>query len=261
MDYKSKYTGYQVEQLLDKADTALQSYTEQYKGTVTGVKINGTTKNPLSGVVDLGTVITAHQTLKTINGESILGSGNITIEGGNGGSDANVKAVDTSETLDDVNTSTYVKYVAQTLTDVQKTQARINIGAISQTDLSNVTVDLSNYYTKKEINNIIGDINTVLENIINGSQSMITFYLDDQVYIWDVTIPENTTWEQFVNTNPTIGDNIINNFRLENRGSYNVIKCYHEEAAQDINIYYSDNSYNDVYSTDLITNNTTYYLR
>lgn len=32
-----------------------------YKGTVTGVKINGTTKNPSSGVVDLGTVITAHQ--------------------------------------------------------------------------------------------------------------------------------------------------------------------------------------------------------
>lgn len=31
------------------------------KGTVTGVKINGTTKSPSSGVVDLGTVITAHQ--------------------------------------------------------------------------------------------------------------------------------------------------------------------------------------------------------
>lgn len=30
-------------------------------GTVTGVKINGTTKNPTSGVVDLGTIITAHQ--------------------------------------------------------------------------------------------------------------------------------------------------------------------------------------------------------
>lgn len=30
-------------------------------GTVTGVKMNGTTKNPSSGVVDLGTVITAHQ--------------------------------------------------------------------------------------------------------------------------------------------------------------------------------------------------------
>ena len=37
-----------------KGATALQSYTEQYKGTVTGVKINGATKNPSSGVVDLG---------------------------------------------------------------------------------------------------------------------------------------------------------------------------------------------------------------
>lgn len=66
-----------------------------YKGTVTGVKINGTTKNPSSGVVDLGTVITSHQdisgkqdklvsgtNIKTINGESILGSGDITISGG-----------------------------------------------------------------------------------------------------------------------------------------------------------------------------------
>lgn len=84
-----------VQTSLGKADTALQSYTEQYKGTVTGVKMNGTTKNPSSGVVDLGSVITEHQDLsgyqpklvsgtniKTINGTSILGSGNITIEGG-----------------------------------------------------------------------------------------------------------------------------------------------------------------------------------
>ena len=75
--------------------TALQ--TETYKGTVTGVKINGSTKSPTSGVVDLGTVITAHQdisgkqdklisgsTIKTINGQSLLGSGNITISGGSG---------------------------------------------------------------------------------------------------------------------------------------------------------------------------------
>ena len=83
-----------------KGATALQSYTEQYKGTVTGVKVNGTTKNPSNGVVDLGTVITSHQdisgkqdtlvsgtNIKTINGQSILGSGNITIEGGSGNSD------------------------------------------------------------------------------------------------------------------------------------------------------------------------------
>lgn len=45
-----------VQTSLDKADSALQSYTEQYTGTVTGVKINGETKDPSSGVVDIGTV-------------------------------------------------------------------------------------------------------------------------------------------------------------------------------------------------------------
>lgn len=83
-----------------KGATALQSYTEQYKGTVTSIKINGTNKNPSNGVVDLGTVITSHQNIsgkqdklvsgtniKTINGESILGGGDITItsSGGSGG--------------------------------------------------------------------------------------------------------------------------------------------------------------------------------
>lgn len=72
-------------------------------GTVTGVKINGTTKNPSGGIVDLGTVITAHQPLdgkqdllvsgsniKTINGQSLLGSGNIQVEGGGGSSSAGI---------------------------------------------------------------------------------------------------------------------------------------------------------------------------
>lgn len=46
-----------VQTSLGKADTALQSYTEQYKGTVTKVKINGSEKSPdANGVVDLGTI-------------------------------------------------------------------------------------------------------------------------------------------------------------------------------------------------------------
>lgn len=98
-----------------------------YKGTVTGVKINGNTSNPSNGVVDLGTVITSHQTLKTINGESIIGSGDITISGGS--SDANVQAVDTGDVLDDV------------------------------------TV---NYATKTYVDGLVGDINSILESIINS---------------------------------------------------------------------------------------------
>ena len=38
-----------VQSSLDKADTALQSYTEQYTGTVTGININGTTNYPNPG--------------------------------------------------------------------------------------------------------------------------------------------------------------------------------------------------------------------
>ena len=49
-----------VQTSLGKADTALQSYTEQYTGTITGITMNGVSKGT-SGVVDLGTVITQHQ--------------------------------------------------------------------------------------------------------------------------------------------------------------------------------------------------------
>lgn len=123
-----------------KGATALQSYTEQYKGTVTGVKINGTTKNPSGGVVDLGTVITSHQTLKTVNGQSLIGSGDITISGGS--SNSNVQAVDTGDVIDDV------------------------------------TV---NYATKTYVDGLVGDINSVLESIINGGSSNIEL-IDNNMY-------------------------------------------------------------------------------
>lgn len=71
-DYNSKYTGEQVEQLLDQvangevggdtlteAEIAAMGFTKN-EGTITEVKMNGVSKGT-SGVVDLGTVITAHQ--------------------------------------------------------------------------------------------------------------------------------------------------------------------------------------------------------
>ena len=84
----------QKQDIISDIDT-IRNNAANYKGTVTGVKINGTTKNPSNGVVDLGTVLTSHQdisgkqdklvsgtNIKTINGESVLGSGDITIGGG-----------------------------------------------------------------------------------------------------------------------------------------------------------------------------------
>ena len=94
MAYQSKYTGLQIDDILDsvewkqgkiedlasiragaqKGATALQSYTEQYTGTVTGVKINGTTNNPSSGVVDLGYI---NKQLSTSTSSSMTLSPNI----------------------------------------------------------------------------------------------------------------------------------------------------------------------------------------
>lgn len=122
-DYQSKYTGNQVEALLDivsqggggggeggevqkttEAEIAAMGFTKNL-GTITEVKMNGASKGT-EGVVDLGTVITSHQdisgkqdklvsgtNIKTINGQSILGSGNIAIEGGGGGSSSGKKEV------------------------------------------------------------------------------------------------------------------------------------------------------------------------
>ena len=59
MAYKSKYTGAEVDNLLSKADTALQQYEEKYKGTVTGININGVVKNPTDGIIDVGDIITS----------------------------------------------------------------------------------------------------------------------------------------------------------------------------------------------------------
>ena len=57
---------------LDKADTALQSYTEKYTGTVTGVKLNGDTNSPTNGIVDLGNVLTSHQDITGLATKSEL---------------------------------------------------------------------------------------------------------------------------------------------------------------------------------------------
>ena len=70
-----------VQASLDKADSALQSYTEQYTGTITGITMNGASKGT-SGVVDLGTIITEHQDIS--GKQDVLTAGdNITINNNN----------------------------------------------------------------------------------------------------------------------------------------------------------------------------------
>ena len=115
-----------VQTSLGKADTALQSYTEQYKGTITGVSANGTsvatsgvanipaattskygvtklssstnststslaaTASAVKAAYDLANgkqaALVSGTNIKTINGQSILGSGDLVIETSSSGS-------------------------------------------------------------------------------------------------------------------------------------------------------------------------------
>ena len=120
-----------VQTSLSKADTALQSYTEQYTGTITGVSANGTsvatsgvanipaasgstygvtklssatnststtlaaTPNAVKSAYDLANgkqdKLVSGTNIKTINGESILGSGDIEISGGGTGGGEDIR--------------------------------------------------------------------------------------------------------------------------------------------------------------------------
>lgn len=47
-------------------------------GTITGINMNGASKGT-SGVVDLGTVLTSHQSIKTVNNNTMTGTGNVSV--------------------------------------------------------------------------------------------------------------------------------------------------------------------------------------
>lgn len=125
---------------------------------VTSVKINGSSKAPSSGVVDLGTVGTYSKPSTGIPKTDLasavqtsLGKADTALQSYTEQYQGTVSAIATSETIDDVNEVPNVKYVAQTLTNAQKTQARTNIGAgdVMSSSLSAVATsgsynDLSN---------------------------------------------------------------------------------------------------------------------
>lgn len=81
--------------------------------------------------------------IKTINGQNILGEGDIEIEGGN--SEANVGAVDTDDLVEEPDLAKYLTTKPQSFTDEEKQQVKDNLG-ISAEDF-----DLSDYATKEEL--------------------------------------------------------------------------------------------------------------
>lgn len=151
-----------------------------YKGTVTSITINGTTKNQTNGVIDLGTIPTEDSinNILTIieDNEYVTATAitdlneritNLELNGGGGSSDANIQAVDTGDVIDDV------------------------------------TV---NYATTAYVDGLVGDINSILESIINGvgSISLITFTINGTQY----QAEEGMTWGEWVNSEYSNGQYI-----------------------------------------------------
>lgn len=88
--------------------------------------------------------LTQHQTLKTINGQTIVGDGNIEISMG--------------EETDPVWTAEKVNYYTKT---------EVNTSLETKANKSEIP-SLDNYYTKSEIDGIVGNVNNALSEIING---------------------------------------------------------------------------------------------
>ena len=98
--------------------------------------------------------------IKTINGESILGSGNIEIKGGSGSD------VDLSDYYTKSQSDSKYQPKGSYLTSIPSEY-------VTETELENrlkdidVKVDLTNYYTKDQVDAMVGAVNQILNSLIN----------------------------------------------------------------------------------------------
>lgn len=127
------------------------------------------------------------ENIKTINGQSVLGNGNINIEGGNGNVDLSgyVTKVDADKayqpkgdyaeltdiptkvsdlendkeyiSLEDVDTLKVVKFVEQSLSEEEKAQARANIGAIGALPSNLATIESVSEMIASAITNVLNE--------------------------------------------------------------------------------------------------------
>lgn len=140
-------------------------------GTITGITMNGVSKGT-SGVVDLGTVVTdvsgkqdtlvSGTNIKTINNESILGSGNITIQGG-GTTYTAGEGIDITNDVISADTDEQNKVIASALVELHNDKAdkqQLNNYQLKGNYVEQSAVDASieaavaNYRTEAEAINV-----------------------------------------------------------------------------------------------------------
>ena len=119
--------------------------------------------------------------IATINGISLTNGGNIIIQGGEGGT-VDLTGYYTKEEIDNKGFLTEHQDISgkqNKIDDLDSIRSGAALGATALQNipseyvteneldkkLENIEVDLSDYYTKEEVNDIVGDINNILETI------------------------------------------------------------------------------------------------
>ena len=149
-------------------------------GSIGKDKITEEVSNILDSVNNKQETLVSSVNIKTIKGKDILGEGNIEFE-------ENVEAVDTAETIDELDKTPNLKYTTQILTEEEKTVARSNIDSLSPKDLKTV-----NGYTLVGTGNIIlsdevGKINSI---DIDSTENGVDININNSLL---ATIPNATT--------------------------------------------------------------------
>lgn len=130
-DFQSKYSGGQVEAILDAVANG------EAGGGGGGITVE---TDPIFSASPAASITEAKKT-EWDNKQDAISNLDSIRSGAAKGATA-LQGSDTSDELDDVETNTFVKYVAQTLTDEQKEQARKNIGAASIGELQKMYNEL-----------------------------------------------------------------------------------------------------------------------
>lgn len=155
MAYKSKFTGQQIDALLDKADSALQEYIEKYIGTITEVSVNGTSI-ATSGVANIPAASTSAYGVTKLS------------------SDTN----STSTTL--AATPSAVKAAYDLANSYKGTVTSVKVDNVSKSPSSSGAVDLG--YVNKQLLTAVSGLMTLSPNIYyrntSTSLSTLTITLD-----------------------------------------------------------------------------------
>lgn len=122
--------------------------------------------------------------IKTINGESILGSGNIEISGGSG--DVDLTGYATEQWVEDKGYLTEIPSEYVTETELETRLENIDVDLTNYYTKSEVdekigSVDVSNYATKDEVNQMLNEINAVLDSVLNDVNTDVL-----QTRLWSI---------------------------------------------------------------------------